>query len=120
MKKTKERGITLIALAITIIVLLILAGISITSLISDNGILKQAQNAAEKNKIEEYRQELTLILLEGQLENYDSGDYNSALKNSVKTKITSTGKYKVYEEDTETEEETGSRHHRCRLYRVEG
>ena len=105
MRKTKERGITLIALAITIIVLLILAGISITSLISDNGILKQAQNATEQHKIEEYRQELTLILLEGQLENYDSDDYNSALKNSVKTKITATGKYNlVDEEETETKD----------------
>ena len=66
--KNKEQGITLIALAITIIVLLILAGISITSLISDNGILKQSQTAAEQNKIQEYKQELTLKLLEAQLQ----------------------------------------------------
>ena len=52
MKKTKEtrknRGITLIALVITIIVLLILAGISIAMLTGNNGILTQAGKAKEK------------------------------------------------------------------------
>ena len=48
-KKFKERkGITLIALVITIIVLLILAGISITMLTGDNSILKQGVNAKQK------------------------------------------------------------------------
>ena len=41
----KEKGITLIALVITIIVLLILAGVSIAMLTGQNGILTQAQNA---------------------------------------------------------------------------
>lgn len=45
MKKKREKGITLIALVITIIVLLILAGISIATLTGNNGILTQAQNA---------------------------------------------------------------------------
>ena len=47
----KENGITLIALVITIIVLLILAGVSIAMLTGENGILTQAQNA--KNRTEE-------------------------------------------------------------------
>ena len=46
----KERGITLIALVITITVLLILAGVSIAMLTGDNGILTEASNA----KIEQY------------------------------------------------------------------
>ena len=40
-----NKGITLIALVITIIVLLILAGVSIAMLTGSNGILTQAQNA---------------------------------------------------------------------------
>lgn len=40
-------GITLIALIITIIVLLILAGVSIAMLTGQNGILTQAQNAKQ-------------------------------------------------------------------------
>ena len=46
----KQRGITLIALVITIIVLLILAGVSIAMLTGDNGILNKAQTAGEKTK----------------------------------------------------------------------
>ena len=46
-KETKNGGITLIALVITIIVLLILAGISIATLTGNNGILTQAKLAKE-------------------------------------------------------------------------
>ena len=55
MKKTKEtrknRGITLIALVITIIVLLILAGVSIAMLTGNNGILTQAKLAKENTTL---------------------------------------------------------------------
>ena len=55
MKKTKEtrknRGITLIALVITIIVLLILAGVSIARLTGNNGILTQAKLAKENTAL---------------------------------------------------------------------
>ena len=51
-----QKGITLIALVITIIVLLILAGVSIAMLTGENGILTNAQDAqkqtAEKEAIE--------------------------------------------------------------------
>ncbi|MCI8310358.1 MAG: tail fiber protein [Clostridia bacterium] len=42
------KGITLIALIITIIVLLILAGISINSLLGENGVIKKAENSKEQ------------------------------------------------------------------------
>ena len=44
------KGITLIALVITIIVILILAGVSINTLFGDNGLLTKAQDAANANK----------------------------------------------------------------------
>ena len=48
MEQTKENfGITLIALVITIIILLILAGVSIAMLTGNNGILTQAKLAKE-------------------------------------------------------------------------
>ena len=46
--KKQNKGITLIALVITIIVLLILAGVTIATLTGDNGILTQANNAKKK------------------------------------------------------------------------
>ena len=52
----KERnGITLIALVITIIVLLILAGVVITTLTGDNGILGKAKTAKTTNDEEKPR-----------------------------------------------------------------
>ena len=43
-------GITLIALIVTIVILLILAGITINLVFSDNGIIKKAQEAANKTQ----------------------------------------------------------------------
>ena len=48
MKNKKNNGITLIALVITIIVLLILAGVTIATLTGENGILTRASDAAER------------------------------------------------------------------------
>ena len=44
----KEKGITLIALVVTIVVLLILAGVSINAIFSENGIIKRAKDAQNK------------------------------------------------------------------------
>lgn len=55
-KKT-ELGITLIALVVTIIVLIILAGVSINLVLGDNGIITLAQKASE-NYIEGQNEEL--------------------------------------------------------------
>ena len=46
----KRKGITLIALVVTVIVLLVLAGVSISMLTGQNGILTQAQNAKDKTE----------------------------------------------------------------------
>ena len=50
LKNSKNHGITLIALVITIIVLLILAGITISSILNDDGILQKAGEASEKTR----------------------------------------------------------------------
>ena len=47
MKRAKQKGITLIALVITIVVLLILAAVSIATLTGQNGILTRANDAKE-------------------------------------------------------------------------
>ncbi len=54
--KTKEmKGITLIALVVTIVVLLILTGVGINLVIGDNGIITMAQKA--KSEYEEAKKE---------------------------------------------------------------
>ena len=59
----KERGITLIALVITIIVLLILAGVSIAMLTGQNGILTQAQNASEQTEVGAEKEAISLAYI---------------------------------------------------------
>ena len=57
-----QRGVTLIALVITIIVLLILAGVSIAMLTGDNGILTQANNAKVSQIEGQVKEEVNLAI----------------------------------------------------------
>ena len=57
-----KNGITLIALVITIIVLLILVGVTIATLTGDNGILTKAQNAKEKNAQKTVEEQIKLAV----------------------------------------------------------
>ena len=59
----QKNGITLIALVITIIVLLILAGVSIAMLTGQNGILTQAQNAKTTNKDKSAEEKIKLAVM---------------------------------------------------------
>ena len=67
--KRREEGITLIALVITIIVLLILAGVTIATLMGDNGIITKAREA--KQKTEDAQKEEEAILSD--IEDYMNG-----------------------------------------------
>lgn len=68
-KKKREKGITLIALVITIVVLLILAGVSIAMLTGDNGILTQAKKAQTETQIAEIKEKAQTDILGEQAEN---------------------------------------------------
>ena len=64
----KQKGITLIALVITIIVLIILAGVAINALVGENGIITQAQRAKEETEQGKRAEESGLASLEQQLD----------------------------------------------------
>ena len=53
MNLQKEKGITLVALVVTIVVLLILAGVSINLVLGENGLITQAKEAREQTKTAE-------------------------------------------------------------------
>ena len=72
-RSQKENGITLIALVITIIVLLILAAISIATLIGENGILTKASDSKTQTQIAEIKELAKTDILGIQAEN-ESGD----------------------------------------------
>ena len=66
MRERRERGITLIALAVTIVVMLILAGVTIDITLGDKGIINKAKEAAEKmnSAVEQDEAELNELLNE--------------------------------------------------------
>jgi type II secretory pathway pseudopilin PulG len=79
MKKQRENtGITLVALVITIIVLLILAGVTIGFLFGDNGIINQAQSAKDSSRGKEVQEFIDTAVLEN-----EKADYSGS---TVKTK----------------------------------
>ena len=60
-KTRSNKGITLIALVITVIVLLILAAVTINALSGDNGILKRAKDAKEQTNEKNQQEIFTYI-----------------------------------------------------------
>ncbi len=73
-KKDSTKGITLIALVITIIVLLILAGVTIATLTGENGILSKATEASNKTEEKNAEEEVKIAVMgsigtNGELEN---------------------------------------------------
>lgn len=93
----KEKGITLIALIITIIVLLILAGISIAMLTGENGLITRANESKFKTQIAEMKEELELFKTD-KLAN-SNGEFNE--------ETLSAGKDRLFY-NTQKEEEKGN------------
>ena len=75
MKRTlrKVKGITLIALIVTVIVLIILAGVSISLVLGENGIITIAKRAKENTELAKVEEETRLNELAKQLEEGTSG-----------------------------------------------
>ena len=71
-----NKGITLVALIVTIIVLIILAGISVNLALGDNGIITIARKAKENTELAKIEEETELNELYYQLENNDSSSGN--------------------------------------------
>ena len=84
----KNKGITLIALVITIIVLLILAGVSIAMLTGQNGILTQAQNASTQTEIAEAKEKAQMDIMAWQSERLENGQDATLNDETVKTILT--------------------------------
>ena len=78
LKINSNKGITLIALVITIIVLLILAGVTIAALSGDNGILTRAKEAKEKTEQAQENESKTLANMENILGVYNFKNINKA------------------------------------------
>ena len=126
-----DKGITLIALVITIIILLILAGVAIATLTGENGLFARAKQAKQTQTESEMKEKLNLSIQELQVEKLTEAtldditqewltqklsEYNPILKedgttNSKKVTLQKNGIIKLYMIDEKlniTEVENGS------------
>lgn len=92
----EKRGITLIALVITIIVLLILAGVTIATLTGENGILTRASEASEQTEIAEEKEAIGVayagVLADNNGTGVSAGELQDELeKNGYKATVTDNG-----------------------------
>ena len=102
-----KKGITLIALVVTVVVLIILAGVSINAVLGDNGIIKKANQAASVTKEAEVKEAINRTILEFYLtEDYETledflkakaedGSIDSVTKNADGTLTVKKGNYSV-------------------------
>ena len=70
----KNKGITLVSLVVTIIILLILAGISISTIGGKNGLFNVAKKAREEYKINEAKEEIIIAIMNLRVEEESKGD----------------------------------------------
>ena len=92
-KLKNEKGITLVALVITIIVLLILAGVTLSMVMGESGIFGKANSAKEKTQLSNAEETIRLAVLENQVKSV-SGDAsltNDQLKEEIAKKLTEQG-----------------------------
>ena len=82
----KEKGITLIALVVTIVVLLILAGVTINAVFSDSGIIKKAQDAQNKANESVQKDMEQINALENWL-NENTGESNNDKEVNISTLV---------------------------------
>ena len=89
--KSNQKGITLVALVITIIVLLILAGVTIAALSGDNGILTRGSESKAKDEIGTAKDQINLAANLG-IQEYFVGTHTSegALSNAPTVAATKT------------------------------
>lgn len=77
MKFRKEKGITLIALVVTIIILLILAGVVLNLIIGNHGMINRTKTAKEEYTEAQAREKLELVLVDLQTDKLMESTYNN-------------------------------------------
>ena len=102
-RNLKEKGITLIALIVTIVVLLILAGVTINAVFSDSGIIKKAQEAQNKANESVQKDMNEINALENWL-NENIGENNSDKESNISKLVE-----KIVTENTKTVDAYGNK-----------
>ena len=93
----KEKGITLVSLVVTIIVLILLAGVSVHLVLGNTGIITKAQEAKKKQIISEAKDNIGMEIVSAQIEATETE--NQLNKQDIETII---AKYGQLQEDGDT------------------
>lgn len=112
MKRTRN-GITLVALVITIIILLILAGISIVGILGENGLIIRTKQASIARKKAQYFEEINLEIFNEQTERFQIAKeetFIQSIKTRIETKNWVNQVLMCKEENTLVQEELNSEH----------
>ena len=91
MRRNTQKGITLVALVVTIVVLLILASITIGAVTSENGILRNANDAKEQTEIAEEKEIIDRATIQAMGNNKRGNIVEDELQEQL-DKITGNGK----------------------------
>lgn len=86
-----ERGITLVALVVTIVVLLILAGVTVTYALSGNGLFTKAQEAGMVSEQATIRDAVSSAQAECMMEYYDASKTTKTAAQALIQKYVPTG-----------------------------
>ena len=86
-KLKNTNGITLIALVVTIVVLLILAGVSISMLTGENGIITQAQKSKLQTEIGKEKEYITLSVSAVKGDKISRGDTSEITSGELQNEI---------------------------------
>ena len=89
MKSKEENAITLVALIVTIIILLVLAGIAIATLGGENGLFTRVKQAKKAHIQAEMQEQLTLALNELQLDKKGNASLDDVTQDWINTVISS-------------------------------
>ena len=96
-RRCKNEGITLIALVVTIILILILTGVSISTLTGQNGLLNRAVDAKKSTEIAQIEEMVKIVTMDA-LAQGNGTITSSNLKNSLDSNLGS-GKYELSEKN---------------------
>ena len=91
-KLKSQKGITLVALVITIVILLLLAGITISTLSGNNGLFSKVKQAKEKYLISDAKEKLITKLMKLQIEVTDE-EQRSATIDDINKMVDKNSKY---------------------------
>ncbi len=98
----KNKGITLVALVVTIIIMLILAGVTLNIALGDNGLIKQTKKAADLAKESMKNEEEDVGKLVNQLDEVIKESLPSTVKEAIETEEIFTVNKKITDESGKT------------------